>query len=743
MPRRSAPAGKTSETNGAAPETFAVARARADGLWDGYLDEPATSRLGISTSGGGIRSASFALGSLQVLQEKGVLHAADHLACVSGGGYMSIAHAVLLSETLKRANPGGTDDDPAAEQGNKRTIEREYFGRHAPWSAGSPEEQHLRDRLKYLASGFLGWVWLIVNLAYGMLRHLLPFASTIYLAGFITGIAMSGWLGESLRTPPNVKCTGPGCIDSSDLLPFVYLGLALIAVAAVLLSVRMWGQKRSGESLGDVMMLRLQNLALGAIGIGVLVLVLFVAVPQLMLSLHDGLLMSVGLPQAGGLVGLATVGLSVASWIAKNRRTKWFQVLATVLVWLSAPLFILVPYVGFAYWNAQLGTRWEEDPIRLILAATSLLVLVALWRFLDEVTSTAHLFYRERLATAFVGYRRMEQTRGRALLRHEQPPWKDPINFSDIDEQAKKPNLIVCAAANLSGDLPAGRLGASITFEWDWSGGPTTGYVPTQWLEAKSGQGVVTLPALMAISGAAVAPSMGKMTIPPLRFLMAVFNLRLGVWIPNPYKAPQNRTAWQLREQGRSLHDTLQPGSSTALPKPRRPGGLYVFRESVGANTLERSYVYVTDGGHWENLGLVELLRRGCGRIIVIDGSGGDAKSFGTLSEAIALARADLGVEISIDLSQMTADDAGNSRVGFAEGVIAFPDDTRGKILYVRAVRCPSAPDDVVGYAARDSKFPNHPTSDQFFDEERFEAYRALGRYLTSEALHGRAGQWT
>jgi hypothetical protein len=66
-----------------------------------YLAEPSEKRTGIACSGGGIRSASFALGGLQVLRTKGVLNQAEHLACVSGGGYISIAHAVLVSETLK------------------------------------------------------------------------------------------------------------------------------------------------------------------------------------------------------------------------------------------------------------------------------------------------------------------------------------------------------------------------------------------------------------------------------------------------------------------------------------------------------------------------------------------------------------------------------------------------------------------------------------------------------------------
>jgi hypothetical protein len=732
--RDSAPAGVVGQNFAAEPDTSSPV-AGDDPLWEGYLDAPVAERLGICCSGGGVRSASFSLGALQVLREKHLLERADHLSCVSGGGYITIAHAVMVSESLKRAAGPAEPPQPAAVE----NIEQDYFGRRAPWARDSPEESHLRNHISYLGSR----VWLVANLIYGTIRHLLPFAAAIYLFGFVVGVAMSPWLADTLQVARGAVCKVGACVTNADLLPFVWLSAALLVLAGLLLALRNTGQKKA---FADGPMFLLQYLTLALLYTGSVVFGLLVVMPWVFLRLHSGALESIGpfanigvdgasLTAIAGLVG------SVVSWIAKKRTTRWFQIGVAVLTALAGPIFVLVPTIGIGYWNARWGTDWGHDPQRLWIAAGSAAYLLVMWLGLDEVTSVAHLFYRERLATAFVGYRRLVAGSAGSTLEYTQPPWDEDLDFTGLaggSGVAKLPNLVVCAAVNLSGDLPVGRMGASFTFERDKVGGPATGYVPTAWMEAQAGPGVATLPALMAISGAAVAPSMGKMTIRALRFLMAVFDLRLGAWLPNPTRAPMSASARELRSNTPGSKDPSagQPRFGKAW---RRPGALYVFREALGLNSIRRSFVYVTDGGHWENLGLVELLRRGCSRIVCIDGSGGNAMTFGTLSEAIALARSDLGVEISIDLSEMHAETGELSKSGFAFGRIEFPDDTTGTLVYIRALLTETSPEDLRSYAGKDKKFPNHPTSDQFFDEERFEAYRALGQHLMEQAIACRA----
>jgi hypothetical protein len=690
-------------------------------VWDGYLQTPAEDRIGICSSGGGIRSAAFSLGALQILREEGLLDSAEHLSCVSGGGYITIAHAVLASETIKRASA----DSVSAESA--------FFLRLSPWAQGSPEENHLRTHVAYLGAGLVGRLWMVANLIYGIVRHLLPFVAALYLIAASVGLAMSGWLGGTLRTQRGTPCTAPRCAQPDDLVSFLWLSVGLIVVAGIVMGIRNAGQT---GGLKERSLFVLQYLSIGILACGLGVLGGFVVLPRVLMLLHDGALDSVSRLFALNLTALAGAVGGVASWIAKNRRTKWFHVLVVVATTLAAPIVILVPFVGIVYWNAQSALTWSAQPARFVLLGASFVYVLLLWLLLDEVTSVAHLFYRERLATAFVGYRRFVGGGGPRLMRYAQPSWDEPLWISKLQSgrtDAKLPNLVVCAAVNLSGDLPVGRMGASFTFERDLVGGPETGYMPTVWMECRA-RGSVTMPALMAISGAAVSPSMGKMTLPAFRFLMALFDLRLGAWLPNPFSSPMRASTSEIRT-------TTPKTKDTERHEPRygagyvRPGALYVFREAFGLNSIQRPYVYVTDGGHWENLGLVELLRRGCARIVCIDGSGGDAVSFGTLSEAIALARSDLGVEISINLSQMRAAKGEESEMGFAYGNIRFPDGTHGTLVYIRALRTKTMPEDLRSYAMKDPKFPNHPTSDQFFNEERLEAYRALGQHLTRRAL--------
>jgi predicted acylesterase/phospholipase RssA len=56
---------------------------------------------GLAFSGGGIRSATFNLGILQALAEKGLLHQFDYLSTVSGGGYIGSWLAALTRRFTK------------------------------------------------------------------------------------------------------------------------------------------------------------------------------------------------------------------------------------------------------------------------------------------------------------------------------------------------------------------------------------------------------------------------------------------------------------------------------------------------------------------------------------------------------------------------------------------------------------------------------------------------------------------
>jgi hypothetical protein len=237
-----------------------------------------------------------------------------------------------------------------------------------------------------------------------------------------------------------------------------------------------------------------------------------------------------------------------------------------------------------------------------------------------------------------------------------------------------------------------------------------------------------TLAAAVAMSGAALSPSMGKQTRWPLRFIMALANVRLGVWIPNP----RNVAARYMAHR-----ESYRPRSTKTVERRfyPRPRATYLARELFGLNHVRQKYLYVTDGGHYENLGLVELLRRGCTHIFCFDASGGE--SFSSLGDAVALARSELQVEIQIDPEPLVP--KGERKLADSDsvvGTITYPGGgPTGTLVYSRTVMTAKAPWDVHAYHEADAKFPHNTTADQLYTDQKFEAYRALGSTAARNAV--------
>lgn len=162
------------------------------------------------------------------------------------------------------------------------------------------------------------------------------------------------------------------------------------------------------------------------------------------------------------------------------------------------------------------------------------------------------------------------------------------------------------------------------------------------------------------------------------------------------------------------------------------PGALYVLREGFGVASLGHRFVYVSDGGHWENLGLVELLRQRCTDILLVDATRNDNLS--DLGRAIQIARSELGVVVEIDADALKLGPDGLARSDLAFGQATYPDGMRASLTVARKVLTESSPQHLLWLRDRDSRFPNHPTSDQFLSDELFEGYRSLGRWVGARA---------
>ncbi|WP_095204202.1 patatin-like phospholipase family protein [Mesorhizobium carmichaelinearum] len=276
-----------------------------------------------------------------------------------------------------------------------------------------------------------------------------------------------------------------------------------------------------------------------------------------------------------------------------------------------------------------------------------------------------------------------------------------------------------------------GRNAEFFLFSKHFVGSASTGYASSTTMAKEEGQ--LDLAAAVAISGAAISSSMGRISLGLLGPTLALLNLRLGFWLPNP-----SGVELQKRSSRRSWEDILR---------------LYLLAEATGQLRSDSSRVYITDGGHIDNIGLYQLLKRKCKLIIVVDAEADAGMNFGAFTDVQRFARIDLGVRISLDWRPVRdaalARDADRTKIippdsplhlrHFAVGKIYYENDpVEGILIYVKASVTGDEPDYVLDYERRYPLFPNEPTSDQFFSEEQMEAYRALGFHAMRVALRER-----
>ncbi len=237
----------------------------------------------------------------------------------------------------------------------------------------------------------------------------------------------------------------------------------------------------------------------------------------------------------------------------------------------------------------------------------------------------------------------------------------------------------------------------------------------------------ISLATAMAISGAAANPNMGYVSTPTLTFLMALLNARLGVWLPN------------TNEIGGEHVDRAGPRHATT----------HLFSEMFGLTTRYASYVNLSDGGHFDNLGLYEVVLRRCRFVIVSDAGCDPEYGFGDLGNAIAKIRIDFGIPIEFQRDveirprgKQNKEPIAGLYCAIAKIRYSVPDggkeDSDGTLVYLKPTLAPppkapmTIPYDVKAYANTALKFPHEPTADQWFSERQFESYRALGTHLVS-----------
>ncbi|MGR9107565.1 MAG: hypothetical protein ACU843_11605, partial [Gammaproteobacteria bacterium] len=372
-----------------------------------------------------------------------------------------------------------------------------------------------------------------------------------------------------------------------------------------------------------------------------------------------------------------------------------------------------------------LAAMGEVSPLILFNSfAGCILVFFVLATQIDVNLFSMHHFYHNRLSRCYLGASNLKRDASKFTGFD---PADDEIGLAECQQ---RPFPIINTALNLvHGDQLAWqqRKAASFAFtplytgfripESVKSGKENTAkqigsrYRPTD--DYMEGPKIGTA---MAISGAAASPNMGYHTSPALAFLLTLFNVRLGRWCGNP----ADEKAWRQ----------LTPNF----------GGSYLIRELFGFTDDKSPFVYLSDGGHFENLGIYELVRRGCRYIIACDAGQDEKLTFEDLGNAIRKCYTDLGIRIDIDVSPLRREAASRySRQHCVVGTIHYEvkDKQRspGTLLYIKASLTGNEPSDILQYAATEAAFPHQSTADQWFDEAQFESYRKLGAHIGRTAL--------
>jgi hypothetical protein len=399
-----------------------------------------------------------------------------------------------------------------------------------------------------------------------------------------------------------------------------------------------------------------------------------------------------------------------------------------------------------SWFQAAGGNHWLPAgsfarPITLLYVALAVLLFLLSYLMRPNANSL-HQLYRDRLSKAFLfdptrlarerGDRREDNVdRGRDFA---------PIDKMRISELVKPvpyaPYHLINAALNVQGSDYANRRGRNadfFLFSPCFVGSEATGYCETSALESATSLDLATA---MAISGAAFSSNMGASSIRALTPTLALLNIRTGYWLANP-----------------RCYVSSEGPQTSSRPGPGRTTKWYLWSEISGRLYEDSDCVYITDGGHIENLGIYELLRRRCRVIVAVDAEADPAMRLSSFITLQRYARLDLGVRITmpwdeIRTSTLTWMGMGSSTKGAeppdpshgphaAIGTIDYDGGEKGWLLYIKSSLTGDENDYVRDYARRYDLFPHEPTGDQFFSEEQFEVYRALGFHITIRILNG------
>jgi hypothetical protein len=431
---------------------------------------------------------------------------------------------------------------------------------------------------------------------------------------------------------------------------------------------------------------------------------------------------------------------------APARRIPLDQAVKAGTVLCSLVLIVLLAWGGTTVYETLAETIPTLSLLHPVLLWVCELAGLLLLATLANLAIDANVFslngmYRNRLIRAYLGA--SQRSDERRPDRFTQFGLSDNMQLRDLEPVAQTVNgqtetsaplVVINMALNLTGGGNLAwqeRKAESFTATPLFAGSAALGYRP---LRLSNGRGYggregISLGTAISISGAAASPNMGYHSSPMVTALMTLFNVRLGWWLGNPGDA------------GQDTFDRSRP----------RLGAWPILAELMGRTSDRDAYVYLSDGGHFENLGLYEMVLRRSKRIVVVDASCDVNFRFDDLGNTLRKIRIDLGVPIDFDVNPIPIGPRkGRPKPGapdrgyYALGTIKYscvdpvpagktPEAVDGRLLYVKPAVYKTEPRDVVTYAALHPDFPHDSTTNQWYTESQFESYRALGEHVIDE----------
>ncbi len=657
---------------------------------------------GLGISGGGIRSASVGLGVMQALvgaPGKSILSRMDYLSTVSGGGYIGSALTWFLHKGLPDGSKAGTEPKNFP------------LGQIGSGARSSPRGNLILDFIRQHGNYLLPGEGINVPALFGITISSMFISLFVYLASLVLLLSASKLIGL-------FSYYSPGQFWGVQFTSLPILAWLIIAFLVVIVAATFYFSIRTYVKMGPSE--RYKNQIRGQIFLGTAWKLILIS--SLLVSLtYVSMLLPVMWAKITAALGSITFGAVIGLFQHKKSVNEKSSGLPTFVIYIAAFILIygllLSAYLLSGYFLSLISF--------LILAAVTLIFGI----FVNLNYVGLHRMYRDRLMETFLADREN-------INSNKWGPATEANNamLEDMCDISRRPYHLINTNIVLV-DSPTnkfrGRGGDSFLMSKLFCGSDATGFIPTDKYMKKGSRGI-TLPTAMAISGAAVNPNTGSGGRGPTRnvlvsALLGLLNLRLGYWAHNPK-------------------------ANKIIPSPPNfifPG---LKGDLLGGDLTEsKDDIQLTDGGHFENLALYELIRRKAKVIIISDAGADENYKFSDLANAIEKVRVDFGVTIRFNeeynLSKLLPGSSTNDPIatekyglaehGFAVASIDYRDakGTKGNLILIKSTLTAGLPADIYGYKSANRSFPNQTTANQFFNEEQFEAYRELGYQLTWQMM--------